>query len=86
MDKYDEIAKRLINNAVWTSVRFATGGGVGIMENEAIQDIANAIRAAVAEEREACAELADHFTGPFWPLEMHETANKIAAAIRAREK
>jgi hypothetical protein len=51
--------------------------------------VANAIRAAVEEEREACAHLADnavvvHFAETMDGNESARTAQRLAAAIRAR--
>ena len=48
--------------------------------------VADAIRVAVAEEREACAKIADVKVERPWPETAVEAAKEIAARIRARSE
>ena len=83
-DQYDEMAERLFlehydslmpaqtTKAIAAALRAAVG--------EAVEEKDAAIRAAVAEEREACAVLVE--THPLWPS--RDRRNELADVIRAR--
>lgn len=43
-------------------------------------------REAAAAEREACAQLAEHFTGNLWDADENALARRITAAIRNRQQ
>ena len=48
--------------------------------------IKDARYAAETKQREACAQLADYFSGPVWTEEERAMAKRIATAIRDQEQ
>jgi hypothetical protein len=51
---------------------------------EAAEVVANALNWERSAEREACAQVSEHFTGNLWDADENALARRITDAIRAR--
>jgi hypothetical protein len=81
-----DIMDKLLDGQKWAEATLIEGmtSYTREMFKEAAAEILS-LRAQLLAEREACAEIADHWTGSLWTESDNRIAGDIAAAIRARE-